>query len=133
MRKVLYLIIVVSLFLVPVEHVEVGRLLPVRAIAVYTEGDMIALETDTELKGVGPNADAALRNLKDSVTGILFLDTVEYIFVTGETENEGRQLEKALKRGVQLHVCEAANQVSQMAEYLDVHGRVTEMRWWRTK
>lgn len=133
MRKLLYVVIIGAMFFAPVERVEVGKLMPIRALALYLQEDMLVLETDTQLKGRGPSADSALRNLEDGMSAVLFLDTVEYLLVTPDTQEEGLSLKGLLRPSVKVHICEAQDQVAQMAEYLDVHGRVTEMHGSRTK
>ena len=48
MRTVLYILIIILTFLAPVQRLDVAKLQPVEAIAIYTEQDTVIIKTDTE-------------------------------------------------------------------------------------
>ncbi len=133
MRKILYIAILSLLFFAPVERVDVSKLLPIRAVAVYTQGNEVVLETDTEHKGTGRDVVQALRNLKKETPAVVYLDTAEYLLVSREAEIYISQLSDWLKPSVKVSICDVREQVKEAAEYLDVHGGATELRHWRTK
>ena len=133
MRKVVYIAILSLLFFAPLERVDVSKLLPIRAVAVYTQGEEVVLETDTEHKGTGRDALQALKNLKEETPAVVYLDTAEYLLVSQEAEIYIPQLSDWLKPSVKVSICDVREQVKEAAEYLDVHGGVTELRHWRTK
>lgn len=133
MRKVLYGVILALLFLVPVERTDVAKLLPIRAVAIYTEGTQVVLETDTRHKGMGADAQQALENLKENTAAVVYLDTAEYVLVSQGAEDYVEQIADDLKPSVKVAICNAAGCVEEIASYLDVHDGVTELRRWQTK
>lgn len=133
MRKLLYVVILALLFFAPVKRVEVEKLLPIRAVALYTQGQEVVLETDTEHKGTGADALQALASLKENTPAVVYLDTAEYLLVSQSAEGFVEQLGNVLKPSVKVCVCDAAGSVKAVVEYLDVHAELTKLRHWRTK
>ncbi len=130
MRKVLYVIILALLFLAPLERVDVAKLLPIEAVAVYVDGDSVVLETDTEDKGKGENVALALRNLIKTTPAVVYLDTAEYLLVSEDALEHVDALRDYLKPSVKVCVCQAKGGVKDAAKYLDVHGDLPELRDW---
>lgn len=131
MRKVLYAIILVSLLFVPLERANVAKLLPIEAVAVYMEDEQIVLETDAGYKGTGNTALEALTALKKHTPKVVYLDTAEYLLVSGEATGEVQQLRPYLKSSVRVCVCEAGGRVKDAAEYLRVHAKLPKLRDWQ--
>ena len=75
MRRILYGVILLAAFFAPVERLDVAKLLPVEAVAIYLEEGQVVLETDSEDRGRGDTVQAALENLKQNATKIIYLDT----------------------------------------------------------
>ena len=82
-RMVLYGLILGALFFAPVESAEIAKLEPVQAVWMYMENDSVVLETDTQDKGAGATVEEALADMKRRSAGIIYLDTAQYVFVTG--------------------------------------------------
>lgn len=133
MKKVLYAAILIALLFAPVNRVEAGKLLPVRAVAVYTSDGQIVLETDAEYKGQGQNLEEAMNQLIINTPAIVYLDTAEYLLVSKDAEKWIPQLERYFKPSVKVCVCDAEGNVADAAEYVDVHREITKLRRWRTK
>ena len=127
MRKVIYAVILLSLFFVPLERVEIGELLPVRAVAVYVSDGMIFVEIDTGEKGSGIDVTQALDQLKRNTPAIIYLKTAEYLLVTDATEYLVHELRGVMRNNVKVYNCDAEGRVKEVAEYLDVHGELTKM------
>ena len=70
------------LYVAPLERLDVAKLLPIQAVAVYTEGDSVVLETDTENKGKGASIADALQDLKENTPAVVYLDTAEFLMVS---------------------------------------------------
>ena len=62
MRIVIYIVILTTLFFVPLERVNVGDLEPVWALAIYADGNKIAVETDSGAIGSGSSVGEAVRD-----------------------------------------------------------------------
>ena len=133
MKKILYLLILGALFLAPVERLDVAKLLPIRAVALYMQGERVVLETDTAHMGSGVDAMHALESLKKNTPAVIYLDTAEYLLVSEAAQAYVEQLRGMLKPSVKVCICDAAGKVKIVAEYLDVHGSLTELRHWGTK
>ena len=130
MRGIVYAVIVSLLFLAPLERVNIADLLPIRAVALYLDGDAIVLETDTEHKGDGSSAVIALQDLKKNTPAVVYLDTAEYLLVSKAAVRFVEELRDSLKPSVKVCVCDAADKVEAVAAYLDVHGDLPKLKHW---
>jgi hypothetical protein len=55
-------------------------------VGVYKTGNWYQIETDTGNKGYGATVMQALRNMKETASGIIYLDTADYMILTSDTE-----------------------------------------------
>ena len=131
MRAILYIIILVLLFLAPVRPANVADLLPIEALALYTENGEVVLETDTGNIGKGVDAARALLNLKTGTPAIVYLDTARYLLIGEDAGAYAEQLRGVLKPSVKVCVCNARSAVKETAKYLSVHGDLPELRAWK--
>ena len=127
MRILLYVLILAALFFAPVERLDVAKLEPVQAVAVYKENGMVVLETDTEDKGAGKTAKEALENMKQSTPSVIYLDTAEYLLVAEEAQGEEETLRQYLKSSVKVSDYYGGS-VKEAAKYVDVHGNAGKMQ-----
>lgn len=130
-RIVLYMVILAALFAAPVRSSDIGKLRPVQVVSVYKENNWVVMETDTEDKGYGGTVSQALKNLKDTSNGIIYLDTAEYLLLTKDTENMADELRQVLKDNVRL--CMAAKDIdlAEVSQYLSVHGDLPKLKVWK--
>lgn len=131
MRRVLYAALLIPLFFVPLNRVNVANLLPIEAVAVYMDGDQVVLETDTEHKGIGENAGKALAALKENTPAVVYLDTAEYLLVAPNAAEQVESLRPYLKQSVKVCVCNAAGKVKDAAKYLEIHGDLPALKAWK--
>lgn len=131
MRMLLYVVILALLFFVPLERVDVAKLLPIEAVAVYKDGGSVVLETDAGDKGRGKDAHQALQNLIEVTPAVVYLDTAEYLLVSDNAQTEAEALRMYLKPSVKVCVCMAADNVAEAADYLEVHGKLVKLRDWK--
>lgn len=129
-RIILYVLILGALFFAPVESVEVAKLEPVQAVWMYMEGDSIVLETDTEDKGTGATVEEALADMKRRSAGIIYLDTAQYVLVTG-AELQIPALEPYIKGSVRLCQWGGNGDFAEAVKYADAHGIGTKVREWK--
>ena len=130
MRRIAYVIILVSLFFVPLERLDVAKLLPIQAVAVYMQGDSVVLETDTKNIGRGMNVADALENLKETTPAVVYLDTAEYLLVSPDAKHSAVELKNYLKPSVKVCICDGAGRVKEAAKYVEIHGNLTKLRHW---
>lgn len=131
MRKVLYAALLIPLFFVPLNRVNVADLLPIEAVAVYRDGNQVVLETDTEHKGTGENAEKALIALKENTPAVVYLDTAEYLLVAPDAAEEAEALRPHLKPSVKVCVYNAAGKVKDTAKYLEIHRDLPTLKTWK--
>ena len=122
MRTVLYILIIILTFFSPVQRLDVAKLQPVEAVAVYMEQDMVILKTDTEDIGIGKTTQEALQNLKDTTLAVIYLDTAEYLLVAPGAEQCAEELKPHLKTSTKVRTY-SGGEVKEEVKYLDAHGR----------
>ena len=131
MRRVLYAALIIPLFFAPLKRVNVADLLPIEAVAVYMEGNQVVLETDTEHKGFGENAEKALASLKQNTPAVVYLDTAEYLLVAPDAVEQVESLRPHLKPSVKICVWKAGGMVKDAAKYLEVHRDLPTLKTWK--
>ena len=131
-RMVLYIGILASVLAVPIRPSNVGELLPVQVVAVYEEQGQTILETDTGNRGMGENAAEALANMKATALGNIYLDTAEYLLIGKNAQKEAEALRGELKGSVRVCALEETADLSEVASYLDVHGKLPKLRTWKS-
>ena len=120
MRMILYILIVVLTLFAPVVRLDIAKLSPVEAVAIYMENGSVVLKTDEENQGIGTDAVSALRDLKEKAPAIIYLDTARYLLIGTGAEDAAEQLRKHLKPTIQIGVYKGGD-VKEEAKYLDVH------------
>ena len=130
-RLMIYLGLLALLFAAPVESADIGKLLPVQVISIRKENGWVVLETDTEDVGMGGTAVQALQNLKDTASGIIYLDTAEYLLLEKDTQEDAEALRSELKPSVRLCMCNKPIDLAEAAKYLRVHGNLPKMKEWK--
>lgn len=117
-----------ALTLLPSPGTELGELQPISLLMVEEVGKEIRLSTDTMDAGVGETLDGALRNLEDTTTGHVFLDTVENLVITKETRFLLPELKRLLRPTVRVCMTEAELDMETASDYLHSHTPQTELR-----
>ena len=130
-RILLYIVLLTLTILVPVERADVGKLRPIETVAVCKENDQIILQTDTEDIGIGTSVVEALQNMKDTASGIIYLDTARYLLIGEGAENAAEELRQVLKDRVGLCLVSGAVKPLDATKYLRVHGNLPQMRSWK--
>ena len=131
-RIILYIGILAALLAAPVERADVGKLRPVQAVYIYKEKDWFVLETDTDDLGIGATAEQALRNLKDTTAGIIYLDTAEYLLLSKDAQEAAEELREELKDSVRLCLMAQKVDMKEAAKYLSAHGDLPKLESWKT-
>lgn len=122
MRTVLYILIIILMLFAPVQRLDVAKLQPVEAVAIYSEQDMVILKTDTEDIGIGETALQALQNLKDTTPAVIYLDTAEYVLVAEGAESWAEELKPYFKSAIKVRPYKGGV-VKEEVKYLDAHDR----------
>ena len=130
MRIVLYVVILAALFFVPLQRVEIANLEPIQAVWMYRENGNIVLETDTEDEGSGVTVADALADMKNNSSGIVYLDTAQYLFVSETAKEDIYAIQPYLKNSVQLCIWNGQGELKSAVEYADSHKICLKIREW---
>ena len=130
MRKVLYAALLIPLFFVPLNRVNIADLLPVEGVALYIDSGQATLETDMGNIGTGETVEEALAALKENTPAIIYLDTAEYLLVSDDALNQVESLRPYLKSSVKVCICQAAGQVKNTVQYLQIYGDLPTLKTW---
>ncbi len=133
MRKIFYGIILLLMLCVPLERLDVAKLLPIEAVALYMDNGQIVLETDTQDVGKGTSVEQALQNLKDITPAVVYLDTARYLLIAEDAVGYTDAISRYLKASVEVAVCDAKGVVKDTVKYLDAHGGTTTLRDMKNK
>lgn len=129
-RILLYMMLMTAALLAPVERADVGKLRPIETVHIYRENDWVVLRTDTDDMGIGATAMQALQNMKDTASGIIYLDTAEYLLLDKDTQDAAEALRGVLKDKVRL--CQASKKIEpkDATKYLSAHNDLPRMQDW---
>ena len=130
-RILLYAGILSALLAAPTEHLDVGKLRPVQVVSVYKENQWVVIETDTGDYGIGATAKQALNNMKDTTSGVIYLDTAEYLLLRKDAEEEVEELRSILKPSTQLCYVEAEMDIAETGKFLAAHGDLPKLEDWK--
>ena len=130
-RIILYILLMAAALLAPVERADVGKLRPIETVAVYKENDWIVLRTDTDDVGIGATATQALQNMKDTASGIIYLDTAAYLLLEEDAQDAAEELRGVLKDKVRLCLSDKKIEPKDATKYLSAHGGLPRMEDWK--
>ena len=124
MKKKIWIPVLIALLLLSrVEHtgVDVGELEPVELVQLSKEEAGLCVETDTGARGYGQNLETAIENLYESSSAAVFLDTAEYLVLTGQTEEYLPQLYEILRPACRVCVTDGKVDLTQTVKFLGAH------------
>lgn len=123
MKKWLWFLIPAVLLLGRVEHTgtDISRLDPVELVRVSVRENVVTIETDTGAMGTGADLGEAVTELHAASPKSVFLDTAQYLLVTGEGEAYLPQLYDLLRPACYVCVGQGDMDLKEVADYLDTH------------
>lgn len=131
-RMILYILILNALWFAPLNRIEIANLEPVRGIWLSRYNDQILLQTDTGSQGTGQTLSDALNNLKATSSGIVYLDTAEYLLVSENATGEITALAPYVKKSVRLCKWEGEGELETAVKYANAHKLGTKICHWKT-
>lgn len=132
-RWILYFIIfiVVAITNVPGFHgTDVGQLLPVEAVRLSSMNGMVILETDTGDSGIGVDVEAAIRDLKATTSGNVFLETADYLIVEPGCEDLMVQIQLHVHPSCDVCAEERKTDLEETVKFLSVHKPGVTLQEW---
>lgn len=130
LRVILYTLILVSLFFIPLKRVEIANLEPVQAVWMREENGNVVLETDTEDKGAGATVDEALAHMKQNSSGIIYLDTVQYLFADESAQQQISAIRPYVKGSVRVCQWNGQGSIADAVKYVDSHRIGLKIKNW---
>lgn len=120
-RIILYCLILAGVMLIPVERTDIGTLEPIQAVWMHKEGENLTLRTDTDDTGSGKTVEEALSDMKYHSSGIVYLDTAEYLMVSSTALEYIAEMKPILKGSVKLCQWEGEGELTEAAAYMRAH------------
>lgn len=117
--------------MVPSERCDLGKLQPVETISIYMENGQTVVEVDTGAIGKGETLTAALEDMKQSTSGVIYLDTADYVLVRRETEGLIPEIREYLKGAAKICRAHGSVKVEEAASYLSVHRPDATLKNWK--
>ena len=130
-RMLLYVGILAALLAAPVERLDVGKLHPVQVVSVSKQNGWVVIQTDTGDRGIGETGAQALKNMEETTSGVIYLDTAEYLLLSKDAEDALTQLRTALKP--KTGVCYAGEGVDlkEAGKFLSSHADLPRLKEWK--
>ena len=119
-RIVLYGL-VLALLLLGRGGTDIGQLQPVEVVQLYEKNGLLILKTDTGDMGWGLTVDEAVRKLKETTPGQIYLDTADYLLIEEGVEASIPALRPYLKRRTTMAFGPEGVDLQETAAYLRVH------------
>lgn len=132
MRIVIYIMILAALFFAPLHRIEIANLEPIQAVWMYTENGTVFLETDTEDKGSGGTVADALADMKRNSSGIIYLDTAQYLLVSTSAMQNISAVQPYLKDSARLCIWDGQGDISNAAKYAESHKIGIKIGKWKS-
>jgi len=110
------------LLLLPQRGTDVGELLPVEVLLIEKEAGQYAVTTDTGNSARGDSLEAAMDTLRDTASGVIFLDTADYVLLTGETLDCMDALPNFVRPGTKVYAVEDVLDLEEIGSFLQAHG-----------
>ena len=100
---------------------DIGKLEPARVLLVEAVQDGVAVRTDMGQLGLGEDLPSAVRDMEQTASGQVFLDTAEFLLVGPGAAKWLPELTQILRPSCQLCLAEGVTDLEAAAEYLAVH------------
>ena len=100
---------------------DVAQLKPVEVIRVTSAPNGVLVETDTGEIGLGENLDEAFRDLKDTASGDIFLETADRLLVSPLAVQMLPELTDYLRPGCNICVEMGEVELDKVGAFLNIH------------
>ncbi len=130
MRWIFYIAALVAALSFPVKRADVAKLQPVELVYLSGSEGTVTLKTDTGDAGNGATVKEALDVLKKTTSGIIYLDTAQYLVVDESGAQYLPEIIPYLKDKVRLCSTAKALDIERAAVYLDVHRPSISLKDW---
>ena len=129
-RILIYVLILLTVLVLPTKGMDVSKLQPVQTIAVSCDGEKWVIRTDTDDVGVGTSVEDAFENLMETTPAVIYLDTADYLLLQDNAVTAIDVLRSRLKDSVVLYLYRGDPDLKAVSKYLSVHGEKTKLKHW---
>lgn len=119
--SLLAVLTVTALGWLPFQGTDVATLEPAETLYVYIKEESVCVETDGGWFGKGATAEDAIKDLKESAPGQVFLQTVDFLLLQEDSMQVLPQLYSHLRSGCCLCVTEEKPDLDKATAYLRAH------------
>lgn len=119
-QLLVYLAVALGLTLLP-GGTDVGKLAPAQVVQIYAEEEKWVVRTDLGNEGKGESLEEAFGDLQLRTPGEVFLDTAEYLLISGEAAGELPVLKRWLKKNCLVCINDGVEDLESAAAYLEAH------------
>lgn len=105
----------------PFQSMDIAKLAPVEAVWITDSGDSVYLETDTGDVGVGTDVESALQDMKAKASGIIFLETADYLIVEQGDESILSQVYSVFRPSCKVCCSSDKPDLKECAAFLSAH------------
>ena len=120
-KRILLYAAALALLLLGGGGTDIGSLRPVEAVQLREERGLLILETDTGDMGWGMTVEDAVRKLKETAPGQIYLDTADYLLIEEGLEAYLQDLRAHLKDRTAVAYGPEALDLEMAVAYLRVH------------
>ena len=120
-KGIVFYVTALSLLLLGGKGTDIGQLRPVELVQLYAKGSLLFLETDTGDVGWGVTVEEAVKKLKETTPGEIYLDTADYLLLEEGLAEYILPLRGYLKRGTKVAYGPKGLDLEETAAYLRIH------------
>ena len=132
-RWIIYAAVIAVLGFSPHRGVDISKLTPVQTVWLTEQNGVIYLHTDSGDFGAGADIEAALNTLNDSASGIVFLETADYLIIEVGREELLMQVNEIFRPGCMICTAEERPDLKKATAYLEIHAPDITLRQWRVE
>ncbi len=132
-RWILYLAIIGVAAMSPIERTDIAKLAPIEVVWIAEKAGQVYLETDTGDVGCGDNVQEALKDMKATTSGVIFLETADYVIVEQGREALLKQCSSVLRPSCKVCTAKSIPNMETVAEFLSAHEPKQTLRQWRVE
>ena len=129
-RIILYGIILIGVFLIPVKPIDISDLEPIEVVYLSKKEEKVTLQTDTKDIGSGQSVQEALEDMKNKSSGIVYLDTAEYLLVSEDSVDQIPDMKPYLHHSVRVGIWEGEGDISEASRYMRAHKIGCKIKNW---
>ena len=120
-KRIAFYIAALALLILGGKGTDIGQLRPVEVVQLYAKGNLLFLKTDTGDVGWGVTVEEAVKKLKETTPGKIYLDTADYLLLEEGVDECLPQLKRYLKKHTKVVCGPEGLNLEETAAYLRIH------------